>query len=683
MAVSIRQMIADVHDLRETVEDTVVWRLQTDLARKFDTAERALYRARSQWLGLMNIGDDRRLVHSVKNNQAAVKAMAVVKRQVDRYLGGPGAQWAEKMTAAMDKAGRDLARANLDVEFLDQNRVNAIVDHTSRATADVLRVGRADSLYAIKNMVGGDLQTWFRATLMDSLADGLPVQGPGDTLERRLFEGGRIRPLEIRTRTGRVIRRSVATRATAIARVESAKIMNRVHENLALEAIGDGAVFFNSNPMDSSTTHICLEASAERPKTMGGWSDSRFGRPPRLRPFHLCRSVLIGGEPEWFEDVPAPGSRSNLLEPVTAKRGRPKKPPKPKAKPKEKKPSARVLAAARLAIARDHKANIRERIENYDAGDMKVKQIQAVKQDADARLREMDRELAASDESIRKAELALDDHSLERPRMDEPEYIAWHREHTPLLVNLQNLLDSTRTQRGERLAIASQMREDVDKVLSTGRRTMVKPMRPGRMYKEIDQGPDVDPLLERVKGGSSHPSYDEAMEKAKTAAAWVNKVAKRGATTVEIDMEIILGRSRAWHQATYPRPTIHVGTASTIGTHVHELGHTLESYYAYGKTAAQDFLTYRRAGEQPRRFMDVFPGSNYKETEIGIKDRFDETFPGDLNSAYYTGKLYAHNSTEVVSMGVQALYEDPTGFVSRDPEFAKFIMGYLDGTFTM
>jgi hypothetical protein len=64
-------------------------------------------------------------------------------------------------------------------------------------------------------------------------------------------------------------------------------------------------VFKNSNPNDSRTTDICRFASREKPKSMAEWKASSYGKPPRLRPFHLCRSILIGGYAEWFHDEEA------------------------------------------------------------------------------------------------------------------------------------------------------------------------------------------------------------------------------------------------------------------------------------------------------------------------------------------------------------------------------------------
>ena len=50
-----------------------------------------------------------------------------------------------------------------------------------------------------------------------------------------------------------------------------------------------------------------------------------------------------------------------------------------------------------------------------------------------------------------------------------------------------------------------------------------------------------------------------------------------------------------------------------------------------------------------------------------------------MNHAFYTGKEYPDKATEIVSMGLELLYEDPYNFAKADPEFFDFIMGILDG----
>ena len=70
----------------------------------------------------------------------------------------------------------------------------------------------------------------------------------------------------------------------------------------------------------------------------------------------------------------------------------------------------------------------------------------------------------------------------------------------------------------------------------------------------------------------------------------------------------------------------------------------------------------------------LFPNYDFDPSEIGRKNHFDRHFSSV--HAYYVGKQYANNS-EVLSMGMQALYEDPVGFFKNDPEYANFVVSVL------
>jgi hypothetical protein len=197
------------------------------------------------------------------------------------------------------EAGRELARVNLDVNFVSGELLGAIFEGISVEQSAVLRVGY-ENLYRVMGTVGNDIGVWMRETMTNAVLEGIPVQGVGDSLATRIIESGRIKPLTIKAKNGRIIHRSLKQRANAIARVESARIVNKTHEILAEAALGTEAVYVNSNPQDDRTTDVCERASRSAPKTLRGWDNSAYGRPPRLNPFHLCRSVLIGGQKDWF-----------------------------------------------------------------------------------------------------------------------------------------------------------------------------------------------------------------------------------------------------------------------------------------------------------------------------------------------------------------------------------------------
>ncbi len=111
---------------------------------------------------------------------------------------------------------------------------------------------------------------------------------------------------------------------------------------------------------------------------------------------------------------------------------------------------------------------------------------------------------------------------------------------------------------------------------------------------------------------------------------------------------------------------------------VHELAHSLEYFLPGVNAATQEFLRYRCKDEEPQQLNKVIPGSGYDDKEKGRKDNFEKAF-GE-RSAWYVGKDYGGSSSEIISMGLEKLYNDPTGFAKKDPEYVAFLVGILDGS---
>jgi hypothetical protein len=137
-----------------------------------------------------------------------------------------------------------------------------------------------------------------------------------------------------------------------------------------------------------------------------------------------------------------------------------------------------------------------------------------------------------------------------------------------------------------------------------------------------------------------------------------------------------LGETRAFHTGT-EIGLAEVDGVSSTGTVIHEYGHHLEEWMPGCAPACREFLKYRQGSEKPFKFVDKFPKSGYDDDEEGFTDEFDKAFP---YTSYYVGKIYDSGHTEILSMGIQKLYEDPVEFADKDPEYCSFILGILDGS---
>ena len=107
----------------------------------------------------------------------------------------------------------------------------------------------------------------------------------------------------------------------------------------------------------------------------------------------------------------------------------------------------------------------------------------------------------------------------------------------------------------------------------------------------------------------------------------------------------------------------------------HEIGHHLERTIPGAERLCNEFLAHRVGDERPTDLCEL--GLTQVEGAMGYRDDFGRVF-GEKR-AYYVGRKYAHGGTEVLSMGLEALHDDPVGFAKRDPEYCAFVLGVLSG----
>ena len=780
MSVSINQMIRAMHKARHEIEINQIGGLSAELAGIFDRAERKLYRERERFFRGLTTNSRGEIIGSVKNIELARKAVVHVKKRVDELVKKPGMVWGDKMVNAMGEAGRELARVNLTTDFVPQAKIDAVFKHVSSTERAILKVGRYDA-YSIIGTIGDDINEFFRREMLDSVAEGIPVQGPGDSLANRLFASGRLKAIPVYTKDGRTIMRSARTRADAIARVESAKILNATHEDVTKQALGDEAVYRNSNPRDSRTTDICLQASRQEPMTLLEWSRTRFGRPPRLRPFHLCRSVLIGGMKEWFEDDGNP-------EPVQDATP----PPQPD-NPKIKGPQdfddikdrldyyAEGDNIARDIVSEAARRKRRHRKLSKEYGELSNESNRlwdrrdrgAIEQgDFDRRLKQVEDRKDIVFNEMDELENGIRDYAA-RVIGNEDEILVgglpFNYKRRPQIpdfdpeakLSLNNLLGKQsdrwpkirkRFEQGRDFVNRLVHRGDSDfpKGTITSRRSstdlgraekvLKKNLDDGNISQEkynaelsaIEAARDVVNKKKRDKNYSptteEYKQIRELFEKAgwSNTSALLKSFSKIKVEITEyapfkgIDYDIYVSdksklkkiktaRAFEWN---YPdgdwtegkRGMILMDKGDRATVMAHELGHLIEDSVAGMREACARFLSYRTRGEKAQQLNKVFPNSGYDDWEVGKKDKFDEVWkrfvrrdnynnrsdrrllPSELanldratnRKAFYTGKEY-NNASEILSMGLQLLYEDPVTFARHDLEYFKFIVGILRG----
>lgn len=130
----------------------------------------------------------------------------------------------------------------------------------------------------------------------------------------------------------------------------------------------------------------------------------------------------------------------------------------------------------------------------------------------------------------------------------------------------------------------------------------------------------------------------------------------------DIEPDSIYGKFRA-----YARPdTIHIQKVESPSTIAHELGHVLDHRNENRVAKLSKAFLMGQTKDDPAEHL----GATYRTDEVFSKDKFSDR---------YAGKFYPHESSEVLSMGVQLLFEDAIKFAEEAPDHFRYTVGVLRG----
>jgi hypothetical protein len=180
-----------------------------------------------------------------------------------------------------------------------------------------------------------------------------------------------------------------------------------------------------------------------------------------------------------------------------------------------------------------------------------------------------------------------------------------------------------------------------------------------------------------VRLGKPNPAESAVVDE---GVAYVRSVAS-GAGSGPVGLKFGRIPASASQRAFYQDGKVAITPDTKAEIVVHEIGHALEEKLTLGGDPAVarslEFLRYRARGEQPTPIFPEGFGDPAMAKEKGIGDDFGRYF--DPTAAKYVGKDYGGSASEVLSMGMEALYRDPAGFARADPEYAAFVVGILKG----
>lgn len=154
------------------------------------------------------------------------------------------------------------------------------------------------------------------------------------------------------------------------------------------------------------------------------------------------------------------------------------------------------------------------------------------------------------------------------------------------------------------------------------------------------------------------------------------------AVPIGFRVQTVKQKEEGYYRAFYHpgRRDLNMGPVDPTWTYIHEIGHHLEHNVPGLNQKIQAYLKHRGQGKPIRKLKDMKPNSNYRENEIA----YEGAFGPDID--LYASKLYLDHtgemimgSTEVFTMGVQYMFQDPVKFALADKDYFQFIYGILSG----
>ena len=125
---------------------------------------------------------------------------------------------------------------------------------------------------------------------------------------------------------------------------------------------------------------------------------------------------------------------------------------------------------------------------------------------------------------------------------------------------------------------------------------------------------------------------------------------------------------RAFHRG----GTIYIKKTTDASVVAHEVTHATEQQNISLLRMARDFLLKRANGEKAQKLSKLTGNKRYEAHEIAYKDKWV-----DRGGDAYSGKDYGERATEILTMGIERLHDDPIKFYRSDPEYFEFVVKTL------
>lgn len=152
----------------------------------------------------------------------------------------------------------------------------------------------------------------------------------------------------------------------------------------------------------------------------------------------------------------------------------------------------------------------------------------------------------------------------------------------------------------------------------------------------------------------------------------------------DTDKPVLISHGQIGKRESYWKNTITASEITSFSTIVHEMGHAIEDRSPEVHKSAIEFYEKRTSGEVIKTLNSITNTTSFEPYEISRKDNFLDPYMGKEyvnivpnDKGGWRNDRYA---TELVSMGLQYLYEKPMVLYKEDPEYFDWIVNTIRGT---
>jgi SPP1 gp7 family putative phage head morphogenesis protein len=200
--------------------------------------------------------------------------------------------------------------------------------------------------------------------------------------------------------------------------------------------------------------------------------------------------------------------------------------------------------------------------------------------------------------------------------------------------------------------------------------------------------------LDRAEGGAAikKPRTASARlckEDAEIAQNWHTNVVSKKTGGNDFAYTVVRKRRGTRAFAGLNQGTVSLTHLDGVETHVHEIAHLIESRNPKVLKAATDFV--KRRGGDLRKLRDLTGSKGYGIKELALEDEFYNAYVGKVyvnpthivtrvsDGTKFLSSAATPTATEVVSMGLDAMYKNPGKFLIQDEEHFNLILDIMMG----